>query len=48
MQINKRELTWEECEPKRQITTVKCRNSSRVRVFNGITSVNALRRIISA
>ena len=48
MQLNKKELTWEQCEPKRQGIVVKCRNSGRVRKFVGVTTVNALNRIISA
>ena len=48
MQLNKKELTWEQCEPKEGTTTIKCRRSGRVRQFIGITTVNALNRIISA
>ena len=42
------ELTWEDCEPKDKVTVVKCRNSSRVRIFNGITTINALNRVFRA
>ena len=38
-------LKWEDCQPKGIVITVKCRNSSRVRKFNSITTSEKLKNV---